>query len=752
MLLRLMKAAAAAAIAAVVMAGCAVTLAAPAAAQNTICPTAAPGDSSNKCASTAFVQDALPAVNVGCTGADATADIIAALASGNSVQLSAGNCVVSGPLSITANGQSIVGGGPGVTTITPSGNFDLFTFTGGGSGGGLRNLSIVATGMTGGNIINVNNYNRSYFNNLIVTNPYNFAIVQNLTNRTTFANSWVNNVGGAYVFEMLGPGSLTHVNVVNLDNLDVSVSATDANSPTCLLLNGYVSTIAIHHLACTMFSAPSSRGLWMENTVSGANPPQFVEAHDLEIGNPGFECIRIDAGQQHAFANGYCNGAGNDGIFIASGAAGGPNNIEFVNQRVSGSQFTAINTDGDHISLSGGEFANNSLSGAGSFPGIAVGADTVDFQWFGGYSGGNDQSYGITIASGAVGYDIFANLASNASNPFQDNNVAGATKGNICPIGGSAACAIGAILADRATGFQSWSTGGSTTVGAGIHALFNVNTASLASYTLTLPAGPVDGQELQICTAGAITAFTLSPNSGQTILTSPTTMQPGSCLQYMWRNSTGYWIRMFLSEVPPPTTTVLGGLFAQSGATANEFVQYIDNTGAQQLAQPTIGNLANIINNSLVGNSTSGLGAPSALSAPNCSGSNDALIWILNTGLNCNTNLANLTVADQTLSGGANVTPNNLGTFASGTLTTDCGKGPLQYAVNGGAFTLAAPANDGSCIIRILNNSSAGTITLSGFTDGASIGDTPDTTNTHAFAYQIFRINGVSSHYVKAYQ
>jgi hypothetical protein len=40
------------------------------------------------------------------------------------------------------------------------------------------------------------------------------------------------------------------------------------------------------------------------------------------------------------------------------------------------------------------------------------------------------------------------------------------------------------------------------------------------------------------------------------------------------------------SSVPAPTTTTLGGVYALAGATAHNFVTFIDNTGTLQLAQP----------------------------------------------------------------------------------------------------------------------------------------------------------------------
>jgi hypothetical protein len=113
---------------------------------------------------------------------------------------------------------------------------------------------------------------------------------------------------------------------------------------------------------------------------------------------------------------------------------------------------------------------------------------------------------------------------------------------------------------------------------------------------------------------------------------------------------------------------------------------------------------------------------------------------------------ASLLTADQTLTGGANVASHNIGIVTSGTTTVDCGKSPLQYMTNGGASTLAAPANDGSCMVLITNNTTAGTIAFSGFTVGANTGEFLDTTNGHSFSVSIWRINGISSYIVKALQ
>lgn len=108
-----------------------------------------------------------------------------------------------------------------------------------------------------------------------------------------------------------------------------------------------------------------------------------------------------------------------------------------------------------------------------------------------------------------------------------------------------------------------------------------------------------------------------------------------------------------------------------------------------------------------------------------------------------------LGVEDQVVAGGATVTAKSLTT---GNITVDCGDRPLQYITNGGAFTITAPAADGSCMLLVTNNASAGAITFSGFTVGSSTGDALTTTNAHKFTISIWRINGVSGYRIVAHQ
>lgn len=161
-------------------------------------------------------------------------------------------------------------------------------------------------------------------------------------------------------------------------------------------------------------------------------------------------------------------------------------------------------------------------------------------------------------------------------------------------------------------------------------------------------------------------------------------------------------------------------------------------------------NFAAMTQNAVKGAATST--AATDLLLPSCSATNSALEWTANSGFNCINDAARLTIADQILSGGANVTSLGLGTISTGTTTIDCGARPTQFYTNNGAHTLAAPVNDGSCVVLVTNGASAGAITFSGFSVGANTGDLLTTTNTQKFSISIWRINGTAGYRVAAHQ
>lgn len=83
------------------------------------------------------------------------------------------------------------------------------------------------------------------------------------------------------------------------------------------------------------------------------------------------------------------------------------------------------------------------------------------------------------------------------------------------------------------------------------------------------------------------------------------------------------------------------------------------------------------------------------------------------------------------ITGGAGITPKNLGSIGTGTLSIDLRDRPMQRYTNAGAHTLDVSANAGTGVLLIENGSGAGAITTSGFTHVR--GHSFTTTNGHKF-------------------
>ena len=80
---------------------------------------------------------------------------------------------------------------------------------------------------------------------------------------------------------------------------------------------------------------------------------------------------------------------------------------------------------------------------------------------------------------------------------------------------------------------------------------------------------------------------------------------------------------------------------------------------------------------------------------------------------------------------GFSATTKALGTVSSGTVTLDESTGNFVSITNNGAFTLAPQTNPSSIVVQLTNDSSAGTITVSGY--DSVTGDDLTTTNGDDF-------------------
>jgi len=84
-----------------------------------------------------------------------------------------------------------------------------------------------------------------------------------------------------------------------------------------------------------------------------------------------------------------------------------------------------------------------------------------------------------------------------------------------------------------------------------------------------------------------------------------------------------------------------------------------------------------------------------------------------------------------------------------GSVTIDPSNGLKQKVTNNVAsFSIVATTECGDVELRIINGSSAGTITFSGFNHKHAGGDTPDTTNGHQFIAFIYGYGAAGADYL----
>lgn len=243
------------------------------------------------------------------------------------------------------------------------------------------------------------------------------------------------------------------------------------------------------------------------------------------------------------------------------------------------------------------------------------------------------------------------------------------------------------------------------------------------------------------------TALVVGGGTGRTTLTNHSVLFGAGTAAITQLTCTGYLVGTGAGADPTCRTIAAADLPAFGSGD----VSFAAGGGAGTIAANAVTNAkaAQGGANTVKGNFTASTANEADNAVPSCSTTNSGLTYTTSSGLGCNANLASLTVADQTMSGGANVTSQSLST---GNITVDCGSRQLQFITNNGAWTITAPANDGSCAILITNGATAATPTFSGFSVGTNVGDPMDNVNAHKFILQIMRINATSTYAIKALQ
>lgn len=141
--------------------------------------------------------------------------------------------------------------------------------------------------------------------------------------------------------------------------------------------------------------------------------------------------------------------------------------------------------------------------------------------------------WGPTAAQGA---NADTGLARNAAGDVECNQ--GATLANS---GVPCKALIAGPHADQSTSYQTPSTGFSITIANAVGTLVLDPAGTLATGTIVMQAAPVDGQIQRIKSTQTITSLTLSPNSGQSLKGTLTTLAAGNYIDCQYRNSNTTW-------------------------------------------------------------------------------------------------------------------------------------------------------------------------------------------------------------------
>ena len=261
---------------------------------------------------------------------------------------------------------------------------------------------------------------------------------------------------------------------------------------------------------------------------------------------------------------------------------------------------------------------------------------------------------------------------------------------------------------------------------------------------------------VQVNAGGLYFSNTLSLNSSNYYGTSNNSVYLGGVLNTLYVNTSGsYTLAGILTYnanlfVNSSNYIILGNSTVNSSInattiTTNSIASFtISSTNTTSVPLNVLGAPSATVNLFQVSNSGSTI---FAINASGVAIGNGAGLTLANNVLYSNT-------TDQVVSGGATVNSFSLGISNStiNNFTIDPGKCALQYLTNNTATTITAPVNDGYCIIQLLNGSSAGSVTFTGFTEGTNIGDALTTTANNKFKIGIICINSISSYSIQACQ
>ncbi len=200
-----------------------------------------------------------------------------------------------------------------------------------------------------------------------------------------------------------------------------------------MIIDGWVNTISAHKV---YLNNVDGAGLWVTNSQSSPQNPQFATFYGLESDSPFLDAIRIEAGNplKPATARFYFTDTQVHGSITRSNVWVDPNvdTVSFKGGVSSGACGAGFEIYGHAVSITSVDVISNSIHPTGctiplgTDPGIIIGSQArmtaVTGNKIGGLSDPLSQKYGIVITSttdqfAIVGNVIFNNATAAISNP-----------------------------------------------------------------------------------------------------------------------------------------------------------------------------------------------------------------------------------------------------------------------------------------------------------------------------------------------
>jgi hypothetical protein len=383
--------------------------------------------------------------------------------------------------------------------------------------------------MTGGYTLSVNWATRLIFRNVRSVNGWNgIHLVQ--TNTTAIEQCQFEGYRGTNV--VLCDGTTQRSDCLRIVGL--SLSGDGVANPDLFTVDGYFNTLQVFG----MVGIRGNHFIWHKNSAS-TTVGNFARYYDTEgdLSNVS-EQIRLDVGVDIHFTDMYSHGSNTtDGIYIANGV----DLVSFKGGRSTGHYKCGINNNGSRVKVMGTLIGGNSQASSAGYSAVYCGPTAVKFNALGCETGLNIgitkmQKYGFEVAAGATDCNwIGGSLKDNVTGEWIDNSGGSPGNVNVTSYSGTSASS------DDAYDIITMTAAGSLTMAKTNLILSGGSTVS--SYTVTLPPSPRDGKRVRIKAAVAITAFTLTPNTGQntTHANVPASLIAGQQLELIWRAGSASW-------------------------------------------------------------------------------------------------------------------------------------------------------------------------------------------------------------------